>query len=71
MDEVVNEAMNEHEIAGDGRPDVYTYPLDLPGRMIARDSSRRLLRRGPYDRLLRALQREHGQPRFDLALGLN
>jgi hypothetical protein len=55
-------AMTEREAVADGRPDVYTYPLDAP----AIRARRRLVRRGPHDLLLVALHRAHGDPRCDL-----
>jgi hypothetical protein len=60
-------AMTEREAVADGRPDVYTYPLDAPAiRAVQRNGRRRLVRRGPHDLLLVALYRAHGDPRYDL-----
>ena len=67
-DHVLWEALNEYEATSDGRPSVYTRPVNPRMSNVAgrpRDSL-------PYkDRLLLALRRAHGRPRYDVPPELN
>jgi hypothetical protein len=64
--ELIN-AISEREAVADGRPNVYTRPI-LPS--FSNVSGRRQATPLFYkDRLLLALRRAHGRPRYDLVVG--